>query len=259
MDNLRWLLLLIGMALFGGIYYWEMSRRKGRRDPTQMPLEPMDDDLLQDLEIERDTLDEGEMRAALGGLDIKGERLGGANANVIGSDDLDRLAPKRVESSDDLKQTVEATKRAPREGGEEVVIALNLLSAEGEAFSGANLRKAFDEVDMLFGEMRIFHHYGVDRERSDYPVFSLANILEPGVFDPATMDEMVSPGVCLFLRLPGPVDGLVAFELMLNTAQRLAESLEGRLCDETRSALSRQTIARTRERIAEFERRRRHG
>jgi len=55
------------------------------------------------------------------------------------------------------------------------------------------------------------------------------------------------------MRLPGPFGGRVAFELMLNNAQRLADSLNGVLQDEQRRVLDPQTTEALRQKIIEFE------
>ena len=116
------------------------------------------------------------------------------------------------------------------------------------------MHRALDEVDLQYGEMKIFHHYGVGERSGDEPVFSVANVREPGFLPLETLDEMSTSGICLFLRLPGPLDGRVAFELLLNTGQRLADKLGGELRDDARSLLTTQRISDIRNRIAAFER-----
>jgi cell division protein ZipA len=103
--------------------------------------------------------------------------------------------------------------------------------------------------------MKIFHHYGIGEIKVKKPVFSIANMLEPGTFDVQRISKFVSPGLVLFMRLPGPFGGRVAFELMLNNAQKIAEILEGILEDDKHQPMTPQTINLLRERIANFERR----
>jgi len=87
------------------------------------------------------------------------------------------------------------------------------------------------------------------------PVFSVANVVEPGTFDPKERDYFTTPGLAFFMQLPGPLGGRVAFELMLNTAQRVADVLEGTLIDEREQLLTSDIIIGLRDRIAQFERR----
>ena len=80
----------------------------------------------------------------------------------------------------------------------------------------------------------------------------MANVLEPGAFDLAAMDEMTTPGLCLFLRRPGPLPAAVAFDLMLDVGARLARALEAVLCDDQRCRLTVQATQALRERVVHF-------
>jgi len=71
------------------------------------------------------------------------------------------------------------------------------------------------------------------------------------------MEDVTFPGIAMFVQLPGPDDPVAAFEEMLRTARRLADGLDGVVCDDTRSTLTGQVINHMRERIAEFSRRQR--
>ena len=42
--------------------------------------------------------------------------------------------------------------------------------------------------------------------------FSVANIIEPGTFNPQDDATMNTPGVLMFAKLPGPVNGLTLFD-----------------------------------------------
>jgi cell division protein ZipA len=57
----------------------------------------------------------------------------------------------------------------------------------------------------------------------------------------------------LFLVLPGPVEGAEAFDLMMEAARAIAQSLGGELLDETGSTLSIQRERYIREEIIQFQ------
>ncbi len=244
--------------MVGGIYLWEVVRRKRVRRQSDA-LDSSDMELLKGLQVSRELPDDG----VLGGLEsLRGERLG---PDGLDMDELRSLAPSREEDAHvplDVdreafrikQQTARVYSVEPNQGpkGQELIVVMNVMAEPGQAFQGSDVRKALADVDMQHGDMQIFHHYGVGDLSSERPVFSAANMLEPGYFDPQTMDEMTTPGLCLFMRLPGPLDPRVGFELMLNTGQRLATALGGELRDETRSVLGLQTIGHLRERITEF-------
>ena len=84
------------------------------------------------------------------------------------------------------------------------------------------------------------------------PVFSIVNILEPGIFDPNEMGDFETPGLVVFMQLPNPIDPMQAFDRMLDISRSLTSALQGELRDDNRSVLTRQAIERLREIIAEY-------
>ena len=76
-------------------------------------------------------------------------------------------------------------------------------------------------------------------------------MLEPGNFDLQNIQTHETAGLVMFMRLPVPADGSVAFELMLNTAQRLQERLGGELRDDEHRPLARAAIDRMRKLAAD--------
>ena len=138
-----------------------------------------------------------------------------------------------------------------------MIVSLALMARPGLRLPGDEVRGALAEVGMTFGDMSIFHHYGNAEVGAStaLPVFSAANLHEPGTFDLEQMSEGEFPGLALFMALPGPMEAEPAFDLMLDTGQRLAEILDAELRDETRSSLTPQSIAHLRERLGDFRRR----
>lgn len=146
--------------------------------------------------------------------------------------------------------------RPPRKS--ELLIALFVLAKKEPGFLGTDIFTVLEDLGLKYGDMNIFHHYGLGELKVKRPIFSIANILEPGTFEPQHLADFVSPGLALFMRLPGPFGGRVAFELMLNSAQKVAETLEGEILDERRSLIDQKRISVLRERIANFEQRNTH-
>ena len=144
-----------------------------------------------------------------------------------------------------------APEETPVEPGSGLV-TLYVRARSGQHFTGTTLVKAFNGVGMQFGDMSIFHHFGAGELRCDVPVFSAANMFEPGTFNLGKIEAFRTSGVALFMQLPGPLDGPVAFELLLNTAQRLTELAGGELFANPKSPLDSPSIARMRKRVARF-------
>jgi cell division protein ZipA len=138
---------------------------------------------------------------------------------------------------------------------DELIIVLYVVTQQEPGFLGTDIFTVLEDLGLRYGDMQIFHHYGVGELKVKKPVFSIANMLEPGIFDPQKMTEFASPGLALFMRLPGPFGGRIAFELMLNSAKKIAEVLEGILQDEEHLPLEPKKISQLREKIAQFEQR----
>lgn len=130
------------------------------------------------------------------------------------------------------------------------LIILYLRARAGEPFSREQLRAAFREVGLKFGERRIFHHFGIGAMQGERPLFSVANMFEPGHLDLNDSADMVTSGLAMFLQLPAAVEGAIVFELYMNTADRLARLLHARLLNEGHRELSAADIERMRARVS---------
>jgi cell division protein ZipA len=135
------------------------------------------------------------------------------------------------------------------------VLVIHVRASQENVFYGNELLELILEHGLRFGAMDIFHrHAGEDGEG---PIlFSLSNMVKPGIFDLHTFDEFSTVGVSLFLALPVETGSYMeAFDAMLATAKGIAEQLQGELKDENRSVLTGQTVEHYRERIRDFSRR----
>ena len=142
-----------------------------------------------------------------------------------------------------------------RSGVDAMIPALTVMARAGNSFDGERLRAALESQGLRHGRRSIFHHFDDAQPLGSPPRFSAANIVNPGTFDLSSMSEITTPGIALFLEIPGPVDPRDAFEQMLEVAQTLAVELDGNLCDDTRSTLTSQSVNHLREMIADFSRR----
>ncbi|MES9904716.1 MAG: cell division protein ZipA C-terminal FtsZ-binding domain-containing protein [Sedimenticola sp.] len=132
------------------------------------------------------------------------------------------------------------------------MLQLNVV-ARGGRFSGVDIAKAAADLQMVYGDMSIYHRYDGD-PANGRELYGMAGLVEPGTFPADGLDEFSTPGVTLFAQLPGYQDGMVIFSDMLSTAERLSVMLDGDLQDENHSDLSRQTIGHIREGILEHRR-----
>ena len=135
------------------------------------------------------------------------------------------------------------------------IVTLFVAAREGEMLRGNDIVVAAEKAGLVFGHMSIFHRM-VDGHPEQGPIFSVANMVKPGNFDMGRLASLQTPGLSLFMTLPGPLPALDAWETMLPTSQRLAELLDGVVLDEQRNALGRQRIAHIRDQLRAYDRKR---
>ena len=119
--------------------------------------------------------------------------------------------------------------------------------AVGEPFAGQQLLECLLEQDMAIGEMSIFH-----RMQGEQTLFSLMNAVEPGSFDMATIAEIETPAISMFMRVHEIRQPVRVFQQMLEVAAAVAEELGGEVRDETRSVMTTQTIEHCRQQLQEY-------
>jgi cell division protein ZipA len=139
-----------------------------------------------------------------------------------------------------------ASATAPRTARKIVALRVPALT---QAFNGGRLREIFSEQGLRHGRYGIYHR----PDAQGVPIYSVASIVEPGTFDPAAMLNQEFLGVSLFLQLPGPLDGVTAFDAMLECAQTLQTAFNAGLQGERGKELTAETVARLREEIADFQ------
>ncbi len=133
-------------------------------------------------------------------------------------------------------------------GKPEMFVVIHVL-AQGEHFAGQKLIETLLAADMSLGEMDIFHRMQED----GHSAFSLANAVEPGTFDMATIDSFSTPGVTLFMRAHEVAEPLHVFDEMMKVADSIALELVGEVRDESRSVMTPQTLEHSRQSIREFQ------
>ena len=131
------------------------------------------------------------------------------------------------------------------------IVTLRVIARNGGAFRGDELILSMRGIGLRHGKFGVFHRYdGNDEEKT---VFSAASLVEPGSFDLANIKDQEIPGISLFLVLPGPIDGIEAFDMMMAAARALAQTLDAELLDESGSTLSIQRERYMREEIIQYQ------
>ena len=208
MDGLRWLLLLLGLLVIAGVYFYSRRERsKGESEPSDTP------------------------------------RV----APTIGSE------PETVEvlPDDEADIAADVGEHAVQDAPQKIV-TLRIIGRDGGTFRGDDLILSLRGIGLRHGKFGIFHR--IDGDDESRTIFSAASLVEPGSFDLANIKEQEIPGISLFMVLPGPVDGVEAFDMMMDAARTLAQGLDAELLDESGSTLSIQRERYMREEVIEFQR-----
>ncbi|KAE9537154.1 cell division protein ZipA [Ursidibacter arcticus] len=112
------------------------------------------------------------------------------------------------------------------------IITLYVVAAEGQQFRGDVIAQQLDALGFQYGEYQIFHRH---LDNSASPVlFSVANMMQPGVFDLAKMDQFSTVGLVFFMHLPSAGNDLVNLRLMIRTVESFAQSVNGFVLNEER-------------------------
>lgn len=135
----------------------------------------------------------------------------------------------------------------------EQVVTLNVIAPEGHRFAGPAIAAAMARAGLEWGAWSIYHYYSQQDPHAP-PLFSVANMVKPGNFDPQRMDEISTVGLSLFMVPAMDGTDLASLDILLATARQLAGDLGGELRDSRRSVLTRQAIELLREQINEWRR-----
>lgn len=256
MDDLRLWLLLIGVVFIAAVYGWGkfQERRAARRDGFELvggAPESVPDD---------EHWHVGSIRAERG--QAADEALDGLSIPVLN----DVVTPGTVKTAADARAQEPVVQAAPEasstpsatpvdeatpKAARELIVVLGVTAGRSREFNGPDLQAAFQKAGLYYGDMNIYHA-PVDMERVDGPrLFSVANMVEPGTLEPEKLKLLTTPGLFLFTRLPGPVNGLETFDHLHATARFLARELGGEVCDERRQPITPEKIMEIRTRIHE--------
>lgn len=138
--------------------------------------------------------------------------------------------------------------------GQEKIIVLHVAATDGEIFTGRAIHNALKLARLQFG-MRDVYHRITEANGVPEAIFSVASMVKPGFLDPGQADNFSTPGLTLFMLMPGPVEGVVAYRDLLETAQQLAQRLGGSVLDDKRTPMTHQSEQYLHDQIAETERR----
>jgi FtsZ-interacting cell division protein ZipA len=277
MSELRWSLLILGVAFFAGLTLWELRRpRQARADqpppeptrphepPLQLPeihaLESLPGGSLPVVELleEIDSFPVLEPAPPVGGTAAAAvpQEPGAAyqtGAQAAMAPDAGVPEAAAAAGAADAGEVLPVLPAAPAPrvewppDPERRIVALRLVAPPPEQrFAGRSLRQALAAEGFVLGRFAIFHK-GDETQRA---ILSAASLTRPGTFDAQTMDSQRFGGLSLFAVLPGPLSPPQVFEELVTTARNLNDRLCGVLQDEGGTPLTPARIASLREHLA---------
>lgn len=138
-----------------------------------------------------------------------------------------------------------------------MTVALTVLAPRQQFFSGPRIRAVAEELQFRLNAEGLYERFPDEEKDDEAPVFSVAHLRKPGSFEPEVLADLATPGLLLFMRLPGPLESLRALDLLVITADQLARKLGGVICDERRHRMTNQSLMHLRGEVLDLERRRR--
>ena len=247
--ELRIALLLIGFAVIIALYFFGKSKRavyQRQDDEFDFSTEDLPDPLEidQSLDLEEDLFEEGT------GFNYADHDNAANDLVKENISETPRIKiPKDRPSFKHQPSLLDEETELPEL--EEKLVVLHVMARRPQKFKGDGIESISKELDLELDEMEIFNK-NVERFSGKKSVYRVVNMVKPGTFNKNAMNEFETPGLSFVLNLPGPEEGLRAFNIMLEDAKKFAERLNGDLLDESHSRLSPQMTAHLQEDIQLF-------
>jgi cell division protein ZipA len=264
MDTLRVSLVVIGILIIVAIYVY--SRRDLVRDKRQPELSPrtpwyekFPSLFKRRMNIASTDSDRNEPRREPQidpGFDSGIESPEVHDVITDELEQLEQIVPSRMpgmeDVADDVSAIVELTSEQIAPEGEQLFIPLTIVGKRGKRFTGESIRFACEDTGFLLKDAGIYYFEVGDAHGIKQNLLGLANILEPGTFDLEKLRTFDTPGLVLFLHLPAPIEAREAFDTLIKKGRRLAEAMEGDLCDDARNVLTNQAISHLKEKVEAY-------
>ncbi|HEY5714923.1 MAG TPA: cell division protein ZipA, partial [Psychromonas sp.] len=166
------------------------------------------------------------------------------------------LGPGSETGPADMRESIaESQKRAisePVKAAPEDVFVFNVVAREGSRIRGSEILQFFLTSGFRFGENAFFHRH-LNSDGTGPVLFSIANMMAPGVFDPDNMEQFFSEGISFFVVAPNPdINIKEAFDMMLTAVQQMTDEFECVVLNEHREPFTEQQFRDDHERLMRY-------
>lgn len=230
-DFLRAILLVAGLALVLGIYFWE--KYKQLKMEPKVTLDERD-------EAEDDFYSFSVNPADETQGDVVVEESEGSQCKSI-DPYASELSAEKIEKPVDreVETIVDKEPVTPLE-----IVQLLIVPRLVDVFEGADIESAASEAGLHMGQQGVLQFY-----RNDKPVFSVVSMVEPGAFPLREMTSYQTPGLVFFFQPSEVSDPQQTLDDLVETCHFLADRLEGFILDSEQNPLTNEIVARLRDRL----------
>lgn len=235
MDSFRLILFLIGSVIVAFIYLY--TRKKSGKPFVIKPLYK---------QHKQQPVKEPDTEEDIAGA-VRSKRYASDQPDDDAITQLSKTLSQGVQEKVSTEDVESVPSMIDEASIEPLLIVLTVMAKPGEIFNGRDIYDVALANGFVHGDMKIFHFY-LEQEPVR-AICSLANAVEPGYFEMENLEQVHTPGLTLFMQIPGPLESRAAFEQTITLGRALAEQLDGDLCDESRSVLTMQTIEHLKEKV----------
>ena len=214
MEEIRWVLIISGIALIAGIIIYE-SYLKSILHKTSKESEKIEPTFQNESSPVSPKINEGQLGAH-------------SDNNIDIEIDID-----------DHNIMVEC----------DHVITVRLTPIDTKPFDGNQVLEILNGNGLSLDDSGIFNY--LDKHNKT-KLFSAANLVEPGVFDAQDIENQKIPGLSFFMLMPLSSNEINAFDEMMMVLKKIKTSLKAELLDDAGSTLSIQRERYIREEVIEY-------
>ena len=146
---------------------------------------------------------------------------------------INSIEPERtiqIQINESSPEVTSVEEKPSSDAAAQQMVTLYVVAPEHQLFRGDVVVQNLEALGFQFGEYQIFHRH-IDNATSPI-LFSVANMIQPGVFDLAKMDQFTTVGLVFFMQLPSVGNDLVNLRLMIRTVESFAQAIGGFVLDE---------------------------